>query len=292
MKKNRSLFSILTMIIMLGLSTSNAWAEEEQNSLNKESAVAEATTEEIMSYVHDYDSMYEWASELDAEDISWENSVKVYIETDVWTEDNMTNDKLQTIVGESEYVWVVPIYSENETMLATLAIGKPITNEAKAILSEEEIQELETHVGKWTVSSLSVYEEHIDYQAAVADALQSLAVSDTETEIYYVSGSTGYRAMTALAVDAQDIYVIPLNPGDDTSSSGTAAVEYEDFKEDLEFDSTDSELTTGYAADASDIEKNQHWAVIGIALLIFLGCVICFLIKRKKKIAPSYRSDI
>lgn len=292
MKKNRSLFSILAMIIMLGVSASNAWAEEEQNTLSKESVVAEATTEEIMSYVHDYDSIYEWASQLDAEDISWENSVKVYIETDVWTEDNMTNDKLQTIVGESEYVWVVPIYSENNTMLATLAIGKPVTNEAKAILSEQEIQELETHVGKWTVSSLSVYDEHIDYQAAVANALQSLSVSDSETEVYYVSGSTGYRAMTALAVNIQDIYVIPLNPEDDTITSGAAVVEYEDFKEDLEFDSADSELTTGYTSNPSPIEKNQHWVVIGIVLLVFLGCIICFQIKRKKKIAPSYRSDI
>lgn len=83
-----------------------------------------------------------------------------------------------------------------------------------------------------------------------------------------------------------------LNLADDMISSGAAAVEYNEFREDLEFESADPELTTGYTSDVSDIEQNQHLAVIGIVLLMFLGCVICLLIKVKKKIAPPYRSDI
>lgn len=109
-------------------------------------------------------------------DIKFSKAAKIYIDTDIIKIHSKEQDDILNALKDSNYVWVIPIETEDEIYEVTLARGLPLSDDAKAVLTLEEQEEVRNNEGKWHVTSSAegentdnYIEELLDYGEQVQD---------------------------------------------------------------------------------------------------------------------------
>ena len=90
---------------------------------------------------------------ITAADIDYKKAFKVYVDTDVFKLSTNNASELES----GNYIYVLPISTNNGTIVANIQKGLPLNDNARAVLTKEEQQEVLSKVGQWVVSSVAFY---------------------------------------------------------------------------------------------------------------------------------------
>lgn len=95
---------------------------------------------------------------ITAADIDYNKAFKVYVDTDVFKLSTNKASELESTLESGNYIYVLPISTNNGTVVANIQKGLPLSDDARAVLTEEEQQEVLSKVGQWVVSSVAFYD--------------------------------------------------------------------------------------------------------------------------------------
>lgn len=104
---------------------------------------------------------------ITAEDINYDSAFKIYVDTNVFKLSTNVAGEIENALENGNYIYLLPIDTVNGTVVVNFQKGFPLSENAKAILSEEEQQEVLDNAGKWVISSLALYKNgnsNYDYE--------------------------------------------------------------------------------------------------------------------------------
>lgn len=139
-------------------------------------------------------------------DIDWSRAVKMYLQSPELFKENPDMDRFYE---ETDYIWVIPMDIKGATIEVTLNIGEPVSDQARALLSEEEVQKLEASVGKWKAVGGSRYTGYFDYKEDIAAALSANGFSE-DCESFMLTALSGISMPLVVVVeDGRPAYIFP-----------------------------------------------------------------------------------
>lgn len=128
--------------------------------------------------------------------IEYSRAVKIYIDTNIFENEELTPKILQTILNGAVYIWEVPVeVSENKYVIVTVSRSLPIDEELQQELLENGTytqKELEIELektGNWTIARASYDETKSDYIGRLESAL-SESYNEADSDVVYLLGGT------------------------------------------------------------------------------------------------------
>ena len=243
--------------------------------------------EEIIETLEDYlDELGKSAlSEMFSVDFS--SAYKIYVDTNILELNTTDKNRILQELKKSEYMWLLPLYYNGDTFLIHISKGLPVDEEAREVLTDEEIKELEDGVGKWQVAAVELVEdETIDYEKMIADATKSLTEMPKDAEPVICGGLNGIIQPAAILLDDEDSLLIPLS---DLTIEGTeeqiqeiqpdgadiddGVYYYEDIKEAIS--EMDTEAMEGSGAGGGYIVLKERKKIDGFTLCLMGGILFC-----------------
>jgi len=91
-------------------------------------------------------------------DIDYNKAFKVYVDTDVFKLSTNKASEIESTLESGNYIYVLPISTNNGTVVANIQKGLPLNDNARAVLTEKEQEEVLSKVGQWVVSSITFYD--------------------------------------------------------------------------------------------------------------------------------------
>lgn len=137
-----------------------------------------------------------------------QDAIKVYVDVDLFDGDSLTENQVEEKIAGKESIWLVPIYTESKTYWVTIAKGLPVSPEAREILTQEEIEQLESKVGQWTVSEIVEADGRYSYTDAIKEVLSEKKIKDGR--IYIFGGTNGYRDLLVAVCQGEKTEFLPL----------------------------------------------------------------------------------
>lgn len=147
------------------------------------------------------------------EDIHWEDASKIYIETDIYSAGTDDAAPILSMLEEAEkaenVLWVLPISKGNIHLTVDYTIQRPLPDEAKSVLSEEEYEEVMANVGHWHTSTVSFYETAETLESVFQSALAGQ--TQTGSTKLYLGGFDKMRSVVGLVIKGDKVeQVVPL----------------------------------------------------------------------------------
>ena len=185
---------LITVLIFLSLNVSDVYAYSIET-LNNSSDFQEISQME--------EEIFRWAEgALESENqtvelqIDHSRAVKIYIDTNIFENEKLTPDILQTILNGAVYIWEVPVkVSEDRYVIVTVSRSLPIDEELQKELLENGTytqEELETELekaGSWTIATAGYDETKSDYIGRLESALGE-AYNEADSDVVYLLGGT------------------------------------------------------------------------------------------------------
>lgn len=187
-KQKKIIAMIIGFLLLLPL---DAFASENLGSNNENSAEIEtikALGSEIVTTVNQMIS-----SELDSqplleEELNYDEAVKVYTDTNIFGNTIMTEQIMQEIIEESNYVWILPVYRDAMTIRITLCKQEEETGKS------------------WIVPEVAVSSGKIDYHEVVLHAINDKNI--IPNDIYFMGGTQGLQQLIAVVHDTENEWYI------------------------------------------------------------------------------------
>lgn len=269
---------LLALSVLVSLSTSALAADFSQD------AEVELCnlTEEIIATVSEL-----YGEEITSNDIDFTNAFKVYVDTNVF--DLPTNDasEIEDALESGNYIYLLPISVDKGTIVVNIQKGLPLSDNAKAVLTEEEQQEVLNNVGKWIASSITLYDlgnNSYDYAYVL-----SRKVNKIPDGTLLVGSLPIFEDVVALVPNSEgDIEkIVPVTNtsyslGQMSNSRNSSEVyDYSTVKEYAkELPAENTNLAGGIVNE--NVATSQSGVFFSIALLVVCGGVAMLLIKNKK----------
>lgn len=114
---------------------------------------------------------------ITAEDINYDSAFKIYVDTNVFKLSTNVAGEIENALENGNYIYLLPIDTVNGTVVVNFQKGLPLSENAKAILSEEEQQEVLDNAGKWVISSLALYKNgnsNYDYEKKLSSIIDEI----------------------------------------------------------------------------------------------------------------------
>lgn len=148
---------------------------------------------------------------IDSLEIRLEEAKKVYIDTPIFSLESSDVELVSRLMKMSEYVWVIPVYVDQDTYFVNIARGMPLDESKASYLSQEQIERIKEEEGKWTVSGIQYYEnEHINYDRIIDEALEAISY-DEDATVLLCGGLEQIQNPAAIIMDDTDVeLIIPL----------------------------------------------------------------------------------
>ncbi len=129
--------------------------------------------------------------EITAEELDFSRIQKIHINTLTYFFKDQETDagSIKEMLDDADYVYYMPLYREHQTIFLTIAIGRELSPEGEAILTEEGKAYIRERAGKWIVSEVGISEEPLDPATDYMGLMESyLELKDIHNaEIYFVS---------------------------------------------------------------------------------------------------------
>lgn len=223
---------------------------------------------------------------VSSEELVFEDAVKVYTDTDLFSNEKVTNQIIQQYMATADYVWLVPVYREGITIRITVSKGLPVTDAAKQILGADDIAALEEDVGKWIVPEVSVDKVEVNYGDAIVQTLKSANV--TSGTIYLFGGTKDFGQLIGVVCGEDEMCNIVLISDvlERIQSSGGAEAETDIFTFDEIKQNITESLGEGEMGGSNRIEKNVNpggyeslLCILGMGVIM---CLTCYVVKKRK----------
>lgn len=129
------------------------------------------------------------------DDIDYHNAFKIYVGVNLFNIDVDSLNQIPNTFGPDGYIYELPIYVDEDTIIINIAKGRELNKEAE--FTPEEEQNILNNVGKWQVTAVKYYEgETIDYLTE----LQNI-IGDVAEDAVLVGGLPHFRYAVALLSD-------------------------------------------------------------------------------------------
>lgn len=223
---------------------------------------------------------------VSVEELVFEDAVKVYTDTDLFSNEKVTNQMMQKYVSTANYVWLIPVYREQSTIMVTVSKGAAVSSEARAILDEADIAMLEENVGKWIVPEATVEEGKVNYKEALKQSL--IKENVTSGTIYFMGGTKGFGQLIGVVCQDSDSCKIVLmsdvlkmlqNSG--TEDMGVDVFSFENLKQNVP-SSLDGEEMGGINGISGSDNQGKETNFIFIMGIAIIASVVCYGLKRRK----------
>lgn len=139
----------------------------------------------------------EGMEEIDENSIDYSKITKIYAGMySIMDYDELNNKTMQDCVESADSFYYIPITNNGKTALLNVQIRKPITESAKEILTDEEIEKFQETVGEWNLPVISIYDYEIDYKAEVDKVLKDNNISNGTA--YFLGGISNTLDLVAV----------------------------------------------------------------------------------------------
>lgn len=202
--------SILSLCLALTLGFS-----AQAYGLTPEDAIDDALKQEIADMAEAISAGDErFSGTLTAEDIDYSQAYQVYIDTDIFTAGYTPDEALPALDTQNSVIHI-PVVDGETMLLVTLNKGLPVRDESREILTDGQIAELESNVGKWILASVRCMDVGEDDRSLAAEAVLS-------ADFVLVNDAKAPMTVFALEIDDGQINtVVPLSsyqPDEDTNA--------------------------------------------------------------------------
>lgn len=170
-------------------------------------AQLKAETSNILSFANDYYISGDISRKVKSSDIDWNKLEKMYVPTD----DLLNSDSIDvtSFLQDAEYIWTLPINVDSKTIQIVFNKGKEVSDDARDLLTDEQIQRLESYVGKWRASGSMFYEKKIDYEKDIQNVLTSNNLTD-EYQHFMLTALPGINTPIAVVTNGNTLeYAFP-----------------------------------------------------------------------------------
>lgn len=273
-----------------------ATSSDVQEMMNKREEYADYANEMLLS-----NEIEKEIAPIDGDYIDLEQMIKVYCNVDLLNYDVITNNTMNEILKDKEYVYSLPVTIDTVTVLMELQIEPPLSEEEYENYDEERIAFYENRVGTWSVQKTTAYDGVEHRISDVEKVLKENGITDCD--VYFIGALT--RSVNLAAVVCTD------NPDDTRFIVVNQMGNEEDMELDKEtlytldemqnFSAKENELLKDMLAQLdgegpyfggglSDTSAHQPYntkiiiiaSVAGIVLLATVVSVVCVVNKRKK----------
>lgn len=278
----RALMCLLSIVTVISLATSAyamGFSGEASSELND-------MTDKIIFAVDEL-----FGEHLTEDDIDYESAYKVYVDTNVFELSSNHTSEIEASLENGNYIYILPIQIGHDTIVVNIQKGLPLTEKAKAVLTEEEQQEVLENVDKWVISSVALCEgdSYVDYLEVISDRLGYIPDGTL-----LVGSLPIFRDVVALIPDNEGfvesivpVTRTPYNLGTmDKSRSSTGVFDYSDVK------AYANELPAPepgeYGGATGRVEKSRNVSLNSLMVIGSIGILGVFFIVKGMKV----RSDI
>ena len=272
MNNNRvkNVILILVLVIVL-IIPCTAYATELTDEVD-----AALISDEIVEFVNGSIAADEFAFSITKDDFDLADAFVFYVDTNIFKVKTNNISKVEKVLSNGDYMFEVPIYLTSGTYMVDISKGLPVSDEAKKLLSDEEILDLESKVGKWKVQGGGFYEgEHKDYVAEVRTI-----VNDENAEPIFVGGMPYFREPVALVSDKDGRIdkLVPLFPGaiqweqlKMESEEGDVVFDYVQLKEHV---AGLPPVIDPHGSTAPIGGMYMQFVILGIATILVILCIV------------------
>ena len=228
-----------------------------------------------------------------AADVDFGKAYKVYVDTDVFELTTNSAAEIEAVLENGNYVYVLPVNTANGTVVVNLQKGLPLSDNAKAVLTEDEQQEVIDNVGKWTVSSLAFYNSgnsNYNYEARLSNI-----IGEIPEGTLLVGSLPIFQDVVALIPNDAGMIdsLIPVTDTEydsnligPTTRGGSEIFSYERVKDIANnLPEADPELAGGTVVDNIEARHPMFLFYGVIIALVVIVCSISFFFARKKTTA-------
>ncbi len=115
-------------------------------------AELESIADEIVVVVNDL-----YGEIITDKDIDFSDALKVYVDTNVFELSTNSASEIKNTLEAGNYIYLLPIKTGKGIVVVNIQKGLPLSEHAKEVLTEKEQQEVLENVGKWVISSATLY---------------------------------------------------------------------------------------------------------------------------------------
>lgn len=145
------------------------------------------------------------------EDIDFGKAVKIYMGNTINVSDFQDSRALFEKLSTQDYIWELPVKVNNSFLTFTFNIGKPVDESTVDLLSDSDIDIINSRVGHWFLLRVSWNNlDTIDYRSYVNDILQKNNLLDRNKMFVLVGGiEPVYQPILLEVGDKVDSVIIP-----------------------------------------------------------------------------------
>ncbi|MDR1067649.1 MAG: hypothetical protein LBL36_00180 [Clostridiales Family XIII bacterium] len=287
MKKHNKYVSIVIIAISLFLTTSFSFADS-SSSKNVDMFPSGFDKEYVIN------DMVNWLNDTyrgdegittTKKDIDLSKAYKIYVDTDIFTLKSNKYDDIVAALEKGTYFYFVPIFDKDATYLVNVQYYKPLSADAKKILTEEEIADYNSKVGKWAVVGIDQYDDESPFRDYYTTAAK--ATGNNKEKPLLIGSLPYFRDVVALYSDGNGNAgsIVPIIPElMETELLGlnvaekSKAYQYGDIKEKVAYakkiDPDRNENLIGGSSGINETPNRELDNASGLPLVKTIGFVI------------------
>lgn len=239
--------------------------------------------------------------------IEYSRAVKIYVDTNIFEQEELTDENLQDTLDNAVYIWEVPVkVSEGKYVIVTVSRALPIDEELQKELLEDGIytqEELEMQlekVGSWTISRTRYYETGLDYIGKLDSVLGEILNKEDLDMVYLLGGTPKMRLPFGVVCREGEYQIVTLDMATEENDISTFNSEenqelnenniysFEQVKEEIDsMPEVDDESDTGLAPTLKKEnikkENTKRERIYGIVVLLATVLLVGGFVGKKLK---------
>lgn len=166
-----------------------------------------ALESEVIRNVNECGPRSEISRDITENDVDYDRAYRVYANSKLFNKRSDKNDDIKEQLQNGHYLWQIPIFIENGTVLVDIFKNTRIEND----LPEKVKEKLRETLGQWKVGAMYVHENRtVDFQNTVKESLMAVELDPNDYTYEFVSGLPGIRYPVAIVFDESNAkYIIP-----------------------------------------------------------------------------------
>ncbi|MDO4438966.1 MAG: hypothetical protein Q4B86_05920 [Eubacteriales bacterium] len=251
--------------------------------------------DEVLYHINYGGTRTELNRDVRSDEVDMQKAYKIYSNSDL-----LASEDIKKALQDSHYIWQIPVYTDNYTVLVDITKVTSIPNN----IPEDAKEMLKDDLNNWTVGAVYVYKtEIVDYNNTVITSMNGAGYNNDEYTYEIVSGIPGIRYPVALVFNSEEKpkYVIPAqkatahafngewptvvkNKGDIDKYSGNEGT-FPVYNYDDVVKASNSYYQNGMTGAGIFYEKNiSNKVILLLSILGIVGVLLFNIVKRKTNV--------
>ncbi|ANU50325.2 hypothetical protein ADH76_01040 [Enterocloster clostridioformis] len=202
------IFTMVTFLSISILCSFNSLAGQKKLiNAEYEKSEIEALEDEMIRKINESGPRSELSRDVTENDIDFGRAYRVYANSDLFNKRTDNAEEIKEILQNSHYIWQIPIFIENDTVLVDIYKNTEINDDVPDDIKDK----LRETLGQWQVGVIYVYDNRtVDFQESIRESLVAVELNADEYVYEFVSGLPGIKYPVAVVFDQNDArYIIP-----------------------------------------------------------------------------------